>query len=134
MVDERQNGNCVADTYWIFGIICQDKNGFTLWKKVVAGMSAGGKLKIAGKVFSKMQKREIDAYIYLVPSVFDKNEVFGIISKSLSGQCFTKTILDVHLLNLRLTETIVKILNKFEQNPANVLPQVLVNSWLHQQI
>ena len=69
-------------TYWIFGNICQDKNGFTLWKKVVAGMSAGGKLKIAGKVFSKMQKREIDAYIYLVPSVFDKNEVFGIISNS----------------------------------------------------
>ena len=47
MVDERQNRNCAMDTYWIFGNIRQDKNGFTLWKKVVAGMSAGGKLKLA---------------------------------------------------------------------------------------
>ena len=61
MVDERQNRNCAIDTYWIFGNIRQDKNGFTLWKKVVAGMSAGGKLKLAGKEFSKMPKREIDA-------------------------------------------------------------------------
>ena len=27
--------------------IFQDKNGFTLWKKVVAGMSAGGKFPIS---------------------------------------------------------------------------------------
>ena len=26
--------------------IFQDKNGFTLWKKVVAGMSAGGKVPV----------------------------------------------------------------------------------------
>ena len=53
----------MIDTYWIFENIPQDKNGFTLWKKVVAGMSAGGKFKIAGKVFSKMLEREIDCYI-----------------------------------------------------------------------
>ena len=37
----------------------KDKNGFSLWKKVVAGMMAGGKLKIEMRIFVKLLKNII---------------------------------------------------------------------------
>ena len=38
----------------------KDKNGFSLWKKVVAGMMAGGKLKIEMRIFVKLLKTIIN--------------------------------------------------------------------------
>ena len=93
MVNERQNWNCVIDTYWIFENICQDKNGFTLWKKVVAGMSAGGKLKLAENVLLKRKREKLMLTFIWSPVCLTKMKFLGSYQTANLGNVLLKQFL-----------------------------------------